>query len=70
MATLEEGDRVVVVDRGDPHVGEWGTVVRREYPAVLTGRAMVDVRLDGCAPHEDEGFYAEQLDRVRLAGAA
>lgn len=67
---LEVGDRVIVVDRGDPHCGQWGTVTVREHPATLTQRPMVEVRLDGRQPAQDEGYYVEQVELVRLEAVA
>lgn len=58
---IRAGERVRVVDHGDEHYGEHGTVTVGEYPAVLTGRPMVEVLIDGHPELHDIGFYVEQV---------
>jgi precorrin-6B methylase 1 len=55
------GERVQVVDRGDEHYGDYGTVTREEHLGILTGRPMVEVLIDGNPHLYDIGFYVEQL---------
>lgn len=61
---ITTGDRVLVVDRGDQHFGEHGTVTLGEHPAVLTGRAMVEVRIDGQPERFEHGYYTEQIEAL------
>jgi len=58
---IRAGERVQVIDFGDEHYGEHGTVTRAEYPAILTGRPMVEVLIDGQRELHDIGFYSEQV---------
>lgn len=67
---LMKGDRIVVTDPGDPHLGARGTVLIDEYPSPLTQRPMVEVLIDGQRPVKVEGFYVEQVDRLARLKAA
>ena len=58
---IRVGERVQVVDHGDEHYGDYGTVTRDEHNGVLTGRPMVEVLIDGQAELHDIGFYVQQV---------
>lgn len=47
---------------GSEWAGQYGTVVRAEHPAVLTGRPSVEVALDG--GQVCEVFYVSEVDEV------
>lgn len=66
-------DRVIVTDPADEHHGAEGVAVTDPYLGPLTGRRMVNVRLDGQEDWNYDGFYVDQLagehdrDRYREA---
>lgn len=49
---------------GSVHAGEYGTVIRGEHPAIITGRPCVEVAIDGIDPHLGEIFYVSEVDEV------
>lgn len=73
MVILEVGDRVVVNgEGGSQYRGQYGTVIVGEHRSILTGRPVVEVRIDG---NEDEKYgeilYAVEVDLLpREAKAA
>lgn len=64
------GARVVVADYADLHAGEHGTVTVAEHAGVLTGRPMVEVRVDGQPEQFDLGYYVSQVDVLVLGAVA
>ena len=61
---IDIGTRVQITDPGDEYFGRYGTVTCAEHPAVLTGRPMVEVRIDGTEWMHDVGFYLGQFDEI------
>lgn len=66
---IAAGARVQVVDPGDRHFAAYGTVTVGEHRAALTGRPMVEVRVDGQPEVFDLGYYADQLDELTAVAA-
>lgn len=62
MTALERHARVLVVDAGDEYAGQRGSVEGTRV-GLISGRTLVDVRLDGREQWDVEGFYDDQLDR-------